>query len=63
MEHAIGTRITLEVVESYKCDECFFLYNNCCNASNMRCDKKMRKDGKNIIYKEIKDADNQSGRI
>lgn len=54
MEHAIGTRITLEVVETENatsCDGCFFrgIAGNCM----VRCIG--RTDGKNIIYKEVKE--------
>lgn len=58
MEHAIGTRITLEVVEDekYTCIGCFF-YNqrNVCNELGVKCLDEERTDHKNIIYKEIKE--------
>lgn len=54
MEHAIGTKITLEVVEDNSCEECFFA--PVCNAVfRVKCNKKERTDHKNIIYKEIKE--------
>lgn len=61
MEHAIGTKITLEVVESNKdgmhpCTGCFFDYENTCMLPGENiCRKNSRSDRKNIIYKEIKE--------
>lgn len=55
MEHKIGTRITLEVVEhkTFTCEGCFFkIYNKSCSCYH--CLPTERADGKNIIYKEIK---------
>lgn len=58
MEHEIGTRITLEVVESNfeYCDGCYFadLYVTNC-ASKMKCARCYRTDGKNVIYNEVKE--------
>lgn len=59
MEHAIGTRITLEVVEvnSDNCDGCYFseleLHITDC-ARKMKCADCYRTDCKNVIFKEIK---------
>lgn len=56
MEHKIGTRITLEVVEQNRCDGCFFFrddkYFDC---SPLACVRGAREDGKSIIYKVIKE--------
>lgn len=68
MEYAIGTRITLEdgrvigVVEApnklYRCDSCIFEGTfECCES--YKCSEYDRTDHKNIIYKEIKEADSQ----
>lgn len=58
MEHAIGTRITLEVVEAskdYRCDGCFFdAKDGCVETHGWCCLCRNRTDGKSIIYKEIK---------
>lgn len=54
MEHAIGTHITLEVVEDNSCEECFFV-SICNEALLVKCNKKNRTDHKDIIYKEIKE--------
>ena len=57
----VGERvtITLEVVEAVKgCDGCFFDGRNgyCVAISlGMECVPKYRSDGKNIIYKEVKE--------
>lgn len=57
MEHSIGTKITLEVVESDKaCEGCYF--EELCEYSGdipIECWEKYRTDHKNIIYKEIKE--------
>ncbi len=55
MEHAIGTLITLEVVEidigkQHPCGGCFFKDISCLDYV---CGKEYRTDGKNIIYKEV----------
>ena len=50
--------ITLEAVEAVKgCDGCFFdRYGGCVAISlGMECSPKYRSDGKNIIYKEVKE--------
>ena len=61
-ELKVGERvtITLEVVEAVKskgCDGCFFDGNEDCAAISlgMECVPKYRSDGKNIIYKEVKE--------
>lgn len=59
MEHKIGQRITLEAVEVvgniYLCDGCFFDGVFCRKPYEWKCCKSQRTDGKNIIYKEIKE--------
>ena len=59
-ELRIGQRvtITLEAVEAVKgCDGCFFDRDGGCVAISlgMECSQKYRSDGKNIIYKEVKE--------
>ena len=59
-ELRIGQRvtITLEAVEAVKgCDGCFFDRDGGCVAISlgMECSPKYRSDGKNIIYKEVKE--------
>lgn len=58
MEHAIGTRITLEVVEQKddSCKGCFFddTYRGCFDCEIFDCMAAFRTDHKNIIYKEVK---------
>ena len=60
-ELKVGERvtITLEAVEAVKgCDGCFFDgRNGCCVAISlgMECAPEYRSDGKNIIYKEVKE--------
>ena len=59
-ELKVGERvtITLEAVEAVKgCDGCFFDGNGGCVAISlgMECSPKYRSDGKNIIYKEVKE--------
>lgn len=56
----IGAEVVLKVVESEKeeCDGCFFdeissnIYENICK--DICCAAIERKDGKNVIYKEVK---------
>ena len=61
MEHAIGTRITLEVVENknqLSCEGCFFYEMMACPPSAKgRCISLFRTDHKDIVYKEIKRID------
>ena len=60
-ELAIGSEITLNVVEDKKgeCNGCFFyevasdMYEKTCTG--FRCGSTERKDGKNIIFKEVKE--------
>jgi len=55
-EYAIGEIVIqpkLEVVEHTDCEGCYFDYDNF-YCTNMNCCEDTRKDGKNIIYKEIK---------
>ena len=55
----VGERITitLEVVEHNGCTGCFFDANTCCYANRLgfKCGKSTRSDGKNVIFKEIKE--------
>lgn len=61
MEHAIGTKITLEVVENNEsCEECIFSEFKVCYkperlGNRHDCFEEYRTDHKNIIYKEIKE--------
>ena len=59
MEHAIGTEITLKVVEGKddKCDGCFFTNAKvgCEKPDEWKCSCFSRTDHKNVIYKEIKE--------
>lgn len=53
-ELKVGERVsvTLEVVENGKCKDCFFGYKDGCPYP---CLKSERSDGKNVIYKEVKE--------
>lgn len=59
MEQTIGTRITLEVVEQDNgyCRGCYFNNENSIMRcrDNRACKKEERTDGKDIIYKEVKE--------
>lgn len=62
MEHKIGTRITLEVVEidseneENSCNGCVFdRIIDCIRPIGWECGETTRTDHKNIIYKEVKD--------
>ena len=60
-EIPVGSRLTLEVVETtnYSCDGCFFdeiarsLYDDFCKQ--FKCSRAERKDKKSIIYKVVED--------
>ena len=60
-ELPVGSEITLKVVEDKKgeCNECFFyefasdIYADTC--SGFKCGSTERKDGKNVIFKEVKE--------
>lgn len=59
-ELKVGERvtITIEAIETIKgCDGCFFDRDGGCAAISlgMECVPKYRSDGKNIIYKEVKE--------
>ena len=65
-EIKVGERVTVtletveavEAVEGKGCDGCFFdVTNSFCVAIalGMECASKCRSDGKNIIYKEVKE--------
>ena len=58
-ELKVGERVTLEVTEIDKesCKGCFFDRDGGCVAISlgMECSPKYRSDGKNIIYKEVKE--------
>ena len=59
-ELPVGSEITLKVVEDKKgeCNGCFFyefasdIYADTCNG--FKCGSTERKDGKNVIFKEVK---------
>lgn len=56
MEHAVGTKITLEVaeVENDRCDGCYFhnfTRSGCDKPKTWDCYARSRTDAKNIIYK------------
>lgn len=59
-ELKVGERvtITLEVVEQKGCKGCFFEgVDGCCGATSlgMECVPKYRSDGKEVIFKEVKE--------
>ena len=59
-ELKVGERvnITLEVVEQKGCKGCFFEgVDNCCGATSLglECVPKYRSDGKEVIFKEVKE--------
>lgn len=62
MEHAIGTRITLEVVEVEArngCNGCVFDRGiDCQKPVEWYCGETNRKDHKYIIYKKVKEENN-----
>ena len=57
----VGSQITLKVVEDKKgeCNGCFFyefasdIYADTCTG--FKCSSTERKDGKNVIFKEVKE--------
>lgn len=51
-ELKVGDRITLEVVESPLCTGCYFADKNSCPLG---CTVYERPDGKNVIFKEVKE--------
>lgn len=58
-EHKIGERIVLEVVENpniglHSCDGCFFFGKVLCCNTTLPCTQLERSDGKNVIFKEVK---------
>ncbi len=57
MEHAIGTKITLEVVEKKErtCEGCYFKSYGCTRPFRWVCSKNLRTDHKHILYKEVKE--------
>ena len=60
-ELAVGSEITMKVVEDKKgeCNGCFFyelasdIYADTCTG--FKCGSTERKDGKNVIFKEVKE--------
>lgn len=60
-ELAVGSEITLKVVEDKKgeCNGCFFyefasdIYADTCTG--FKCGSTERRDGKNVIFKEVKE--------
>ena len=56
-ELRIGQRVTITLEAVKGCDGCFFDRDGGCVAISlgMECSPKYRSDGKNIIYKEVKE--------
>ena len=58
-ELKVGERvtITLEVVEELSCYGCFFrtFFGKCNGNGNVKCSIRDRSDGKNVIFKEVKE--------
>lgn len=57
-ELKVGQRvtITLEVVEENGCEGCFFFGKYRCFApSKSKCSNVLRSDGKDIVFKEVKE--------
>ena len=64
-ELKVGERVTLEVIEQNVCNGCdasFFGYDNICYNptyngcdDGFQCKPKERSDGKNVIFKEVKE--------
>ena len=54
-ELKVGERVILEVVEatSFSCQDCFFAKEG--EACHEHCSSSDRSDGKNIIFKEVKE--------
>ena len=58
-ELKVGERvtITLEVVEELSCYGCFFrtYFGKCSGNRKVKCSMRDRSDGKNVIFKEVKE--------
>ena len=58
-ELKVGERvtITLEVVEELTCYGCFFStsFGKCSKFGKVKCSIRDRSDGKNVIFKEVKE--------
>lgn len=61
-EFKVGEKITLEVIEQIGCSGCFFFDKGSCYSPFMSdrteiftCESYERSDGKNVIFKEIKE--------
>ena len=57
-ELKVGERvtITLEAIESDKCEDCYFYDKNGCSVrGKFECINKYRSDNKSVIYKEVKE--------
>ena len=64
-ELKVGERVALEVIEQNVCNGCddwFFGYDNICYnptyngcGDGFQCKPKERSDGKNVIFKEVKE--------
>lgn len=57
-EFKVGERVVLKITETEKetCCGCFFLGNSACEVwRKYPCDLKLRKDNKNVIFKEVKE--------
>ena len=49
--------ITLEVIEQDTCEGCFFrtFFGKCNVDGKVKCSIRYRSDGKNVIFKEVKE--------
>lgn len=57
-ELKVGERVVLEITETEKetCYGCFFFGNSACEVwRKYPCSTSLRKDSKNIIFKEVKE--------
>ena len=56
-ELKVGERvnITLEIVESNSCNNCFFNHFGDCTKGSFECVARRRLDHKNVIFKEVKE--------
>ena len=57
-ELKVGERvtITLEIVESNTCEDCFFdTIDHCTVGNRFLCSHANRSDGKEVIFKEVKE--------
>lgn len=57
-ELKVGERVVLEIAETEEetCYGCFFFGNSACEVwRKYQCSPKLRKDNKNVIFKEVKE--------